>query len=251
MQEEISTIQIVYGEKFIIVDLENRKYELEIKLNPKHTIKLHFIIPSTYPEKCPFFSLHADWLSTEQISILSENLQFLFDQAVGKAVLLKWVEWLRENIFISLRLDEEKGESTIVKDLVFEKQEINGIPTLHHSTILTDRKSVFQAHAARVTSIDDVEKVLKILKQNKRIAVATHNIYVYRIFDERDKKWLEGRDDDGEIGASEKVLAMMQKINAKNVLVVVTRWFGWILLFDDRFTHITNMAEKIILQEKL
>ena len=39
----------------------------------------------------------------------------------------------------------------------------------------------FQAHCARITSKESVPFVLRTLKQNKKIANATHNIWAFRI----------------------------------------------------------------------
>ena len=36
---------------------------------------------------------------------------------------------------------------------------------------------------------------------------------------------------------------MLQRVGARNVMVVVTRWFGGILLGTDRFKIITNVAK--------
>lgn len=45
----------------------------------------------------------------------------------------------------------------------------------------------------------------------------------------------ERSEDDGEHGAGEPLLHMMRALGAIDVLVVVTRWFGGILLGPDRF----------------
>jgi len=58
----------------------------------------------------------------------------------------------------------------------------------------------------------------------------------------------EDRDDDGETGAGDKVLYLLQRMNVVNVVVMITRWFGGIHLGNDRFKHITNVAKDIILE---
>jgi len=47
-----------------------------------------------------------------------------------------------------------------------------------HGDPITDRKSKFQAHFAEVHSMEDVESVLSQLKEDKKIANATHSIFL-------------------------------------------------------------------------
>ncbi len=44
-------------------------------------------------------------------------------------------------------------------------------------------------------------------------------------------------------------LASAQILDVRNVLVVVSRWYGGILLGPDRFKHISNCARSILIQE--
>jgi hypothetical protein len=51
-------------------------------------------------------------------------------------------------------------------------------------TAVTDRKSKFVAHVARITCERDALQVVAALKRNnKKIATATHNIVAYRYID--------------------------------------------------------------------
>merc|ERR1712166_1639592 len=54
-------------------------------------------------------------------------------------------------------------------------------PAITHGEPLTDRKSVFQAHAACVQHVSQVEDVVAELMRNNKIARAAHNIMAYRI----------------------------------------------------------------------
>ena len=45
----------------------------------------------------------------------------------------------------------------------------------------------------------------------------------------------ENRDDDGERGAADKLLFLLQQCNLENILIVVTRWYGGIHLGTDRY----------------
>ena len=41
----------------------------------------------------------------------------------------------------------------------------------------------------------------------------------------------------------------MQILDVRNVMVVVSRWYGGILLGPDRFKHINNCARNILVEE--
>lgn len=112
---------------------------------------------------------------------------------------------------------------------------------------ITDRASVFQAHAIKVNSLAEVNKYKKYLLTQKKIKKATHNISAYRFIDNKSKLF-EDYDDDGEDGAGIRILGVLQKMEAMNVFVVVSRWFGGILLHHDRFKRINDSAINLINQ---
>ena len=46
--------------------------------------------------------------------------------------------------------------------------------------------------------------------------------------------------------ASHQCLPMLQIVDARDVVVVVSRWYGGILLGPSRFTHINNAARNLL-----
>ncbi|KAA0194448.1 hypothetical protein HAZT_HAZT002757 [Hyalella azteca] len=88
--------------------------------------------------------------------------------------------------------------------------------------------------------------VLSRLKQNRKIATATHNIYAYRIV-LPDAVMAQDCEDDGETKAGSRMLHLMAVLDVVNVLVVVTRWYGGCHIGPDRFKHI-NAATRSILE---
>jgi len=50
------------------------------------------------------------------------------------------------------------------------------------------------------------------------------------------------RDDDGEGGAGDKLLNLLDVCNAINCVIIVTRWYGGVHLGPDRFKHINERA---------
>ncbi|KAH8581610.1 uncharacterized protein ELE39_001740 [Cryptosporidium sp. chipmunk genotype I] len=128
-----------------------------------------------------------------------------------------------------------------------------------HGEPIIDRKSVFQAHACKVETVEQVGKVIKWLLSNPKIAKATHNIWSYRLFKERNCTTIsegsfpigydiisQDHDSDGENAAGGRLQHLLGITNAKNVFVMVSRWYGGIQLGPDRFRHINNAARLIL-----
>lgn len=101
-------------------------------------------------------------------------------------------------------------------------------------------------------------------------------MYAYRIYRDDIKSFIQDCEDDGESQAGGRLLHLLQVDNsvylssfcnkkkltqkiiidpikpflqimeAKNVLVVVSRWYGGIHLGSDRFRHINNAARQVL-----
>lgn len=89
------------------------------------------------------------------------------------------------------------------------------------------QKSEFICRAIRVNSIDDVNNKLNEIR--KKHYDATHNCYAYILGKNQD---IQKASDDGEPQktAGSPMLDVLKKKNLTNILVVVTRYFGGILL---------------------
>jgi len=212
------------------------------------------------------FVLQADWLSDLQIKKLELQLISLFQK--GEVVILKWIEWLKEKslhyLDLPLELEEIKSSkpeqitekqakksNEFLQNKILSSSSSNPRITITHGESVTDRKSKFVAHIAEIHSLNDVNEVLDQLKQNKKIANATHNVYAFRFEIEKCKgkiTLVEDRDDDGETGAGDKLLYMLQMLNAVNIIVIVTRWYGGINLGNDRFKYIVNLGQQLVKQ---
>jgi hypothetical protein len=115
-----------------------------------------------------------------------------------------------------------------------------------HGETIEDRKSTFQAHLADITSRDQVDQVLTELKKDRKIAKATYNMWACRVFDEKKETYLEDGKDDGENLGGERLLHLLQRSDAKNVVIIVTRWHGGIHIGNDRFKHINKCASDLL-----
>ena len=98
--------------------------------------------------------------------------------------------------------------------------------------ILTDRGSKFAVSGGPCTSEDEAKALLKDLKRKKKFARATHNSWGL-ITDQGPIK-----NDDGESGAGNVILRMLERDGVINHLIVVTRWYGGKHLGGDRFRHV-------------
>ena len=118
----------------------------------------------------------------------------------------------------------------------------------------TERRSVFQGHAARVDSVEQVRAVLAHIASLPRVARATHPcMYAYRIPAEGGGGAAAAdNDDDGESGAGAKLAQLLVNMGlTAGALVVVSRWYGGIPLGPSRFAVIANVGRKALIEAGL
>ena len=109
-----------------------------------------------------------------------------------------------------------------------------------YEKIISDRGSKYSVSVGRVENREEIKQFLKQLKSDKKYAKATHNTYAARV--SRDGVVFETKSDDGESGAGQTILRVMQGENVTNCVVCVTRWFGGVKLMGDRFKHVQDAA---------
>jgi len=95
-------------------------------------------------------------------------------------------------------------------------------------TEIVEKKSKFIANLFPVESIEEAEKIISQYK--KKYYDARHNCVAYRIVE--NGQIIEKSNDDGEPSgtAGAPMLNILQKNNLANILVIITRYFGGILL---------------------
>lgn len=101
---------------------------------------------------------------------------------------------------------------------------------------------------ARVSSLEDVQEVMQCLLQHSKIQHATHNIMAYRLYTEKNgiTMLLQDCDDDGEAAAGKRLLHLLQVMDVRGLVVVVSRWYGGIHLGPARFQCINNAGRTAI-----
>ncbi|EDO45445.1 predicted protein [Nematostella vectensis] len=268
--EEVEALSAIYGEDFASIDESSRMYEIRIKSenDPLYSLTMQLLLPPQYPSQAPpVFEIHSVWMTSVEMREAMEGLYDIYKENQGEIVLYQWVEKLREMVDEKVKekqkeetthtvypTDDKGFEATTSKDNSGSKFDYNSKNVLDasssieiiHGEPFTERKSTFQSHLAFVTKEAEVREMLHELKLNKKVAHATHNIMAYRIYNEERDAFIQDCDDDGESAAGSRLLHLLEILQVKNVVVVVSRWYGGILLGPDRFKHINNSARELI-----
>ncbi|KAF5680375.1 hypothetical protein FHETE_500 [Fusarium heterosporum] len=101
---------------------------------------------------------------------------------------------------------------------------------------LTSRGSTFIAHAIPITSPSTRPTVFKSLMAEKpELETATHNAWAIRTSFGNSPLKQEASFDDGESGCGAFLLQQLRDLNISNTLVVLTRWYGGVMLGPDRW----------------
>ena len=98
----------------------------------------------------------------------------------------------------------------------------------HVETEIVEKKSKFIANMFYIENAQEAEEIIK--KTKKKYFDARHNCIAYRVIE--NERLIERSSDDGEPSgtAGAPMLNILQKNNLVNVLIIVTRYFGGILL---------------------
>ncbi|KAH3772001.1 protein IMPACT-B-like [Dreissena polymorpha] len=280
-RDEIEALSSIYGDEWCVVDEEHKIYCITVTDGQENSVwKVCFqvILPENYPSNSPpEYQLNAPWLRGEEKRNLEAALADLYCENIGLCIIYLWVEKIRELLQNKISIGHESGmnegstrQVTMTTeidhgddgfDIAFVEvtsethsitlEETNSdweCPAIHHGECFSDRRSTFQPHLASVFHKSQIKKVLTSLLENKKIANATHNIFAYRIMQQQGSHSivLQGCEDDGETHAGSRMLHLLQILDAQNVMVVVSRWYGGIHLGPDRFKHINNCTRTIL-----
>nr|XP_046247506.1 protein IMPACT isoform X1 [Scatophagus argus]XP_046247508.1 protein IMPACT isoform X1 [Scatophagus argus] len=284
--EEVEALSSIYGDEWCVIDEASRIFCIKISNDleePKLTACLQIILPPDYPSiSPPIYQINAAWLRGPERAKLANSLEDLYVEHMGESILYLWVEKIREFLVeksqsseaveqsekVNMTAEEEVDDDEDIIDyrtfklstenahLFMDHVTDEEVPPIKHGNAITDRRSTFQPHLAPVVTPRQVKMVLEKLYENKKIASATHNIYAYRIYCEDKHSFLQDCEDDGETAAGGRLLHLLQCVclssqilDVRNVMVVVSRWYGGILLGPDRFKHINNCARNILVEE--
>lgn len=271
--DEIEALSAIYGDDWRMIS--DREYNIQIQPenDQSHGVNFEVIFTDDYPtDGPPHYQLSAPWLKGDARLKIQNALNDIYLENVGESIIYLWVEKIRE--FIQNQ-QESTGEDSDNEDTespfcfgdedirlaqleitspeIVLQQEDESIdwecPPITTGEVIVDRNSRFVGHIAPVFHVKQTKLMLSKLKENKKIATATHNIYAYRILKDEaggHPTFYQSCEDDGETHAGGRMLHLLQITDARNVMVVVTRWYGGVHLGPDRFKHINNCARILL-----
>lgn len=113
---------------------------------------------------------------------------------------------------------------------------------------IVEKKSKFIANAFYVETVEEAENIIKHTK--RKYYDARHNCYAYIVFDEK-QRLIERCSDDGEPSgtAGNPILTVLKGDTLCNILVIVTRYFGGILLGTGGLVRAYNGATERALEK--
>lgn len=218
-----------------------------------HSLVLRFKLSPLYPHDAPPVCTleggdnNNNTLTVDLQAKAANFLSQLWAERRGDVVLFDVVEAIRSQLedlaaAASVRLPKEEAAAREAWRAHLERLAQRMVHTQQPVVV---SKSTFVAHACACETTDDVEGFLELLLNNRRIATATHNIMAFRV-ETPAGGLLADCDDNGEAGAGRQLLQLLTATKARNVCVVVSRWFGGTLLGPDRFKIIVNCARELL-----
>jgi hypothetical protein len=112
---------------------------------------------------------------------------------------------------------------------------------------VTLKKSTFIARSTPITSAAQAKRhLVQLLASNASLRDASHNISAFRVAGPGGI--VEESNDDGESGGGSHVLQLMQQLGVTGTLVVVTRWYGGIMLGTDRWKLMSQVCRESLAQ---
>ncbi|KAM3526356.1 hypothetical protein NHJ13051_003511 [Beauveria bassiana] len=104
------------------------------------------------------------------------------------------------------------------------------------SSTLTSRASTFVAHAASVSNAGSRPGLIRqLMTERPDLETASHNAWAIRTSFGNSPLVQQASFDDGETGCGKFMLEIMREANITNTLVVLTRWYGGVMLGPDRW----------------
>lgn len=112
---------------------------------------------------------------------------------------------------------------------------------------IIEKKSRFIANAYNVESKEEAEEKIKQIK--KKYYDAKHNCFAFSIIEENNVILKSSDDAEPSGTAGEPILNVIKKNNLKNILIVVTRYFGGILLGTGGLTRAYSNATSSVIEK--
>ncbi|XP_074843377.1 protein IMPACT isoform X3 [Carettochelys insculpta] len=223
--DEIDALSSIYGDDWCVVDEDERIFCIKISdclEQPKWTLCLQVILPSEYPTSAPpIYQLNAPWLRGQDYTELANSLEEIYVKNLGESIIYLWVEKIREVLIEKAQSSEPAGPD--VKKIT---EEINEDYEDDYS---------LEYQPAQEDTVKTLSFVISESQEDEELPPIYHG---NPISDRRSTFQAH----------LAPVVSPKQILNVRNVLVVVSRWYGGILLGPDRFKHINNCARSILVE---
>ncbi|XP_072186738.1 protein IMPACT isoform X2 [Excalfactoria chinensis] len=222
--DEIEALSSIYGEDWCVVDEDEKIYCIKIGDcldQPKWTLCLQVILPSGYPtSEPPIYQLNAPWLRGQDYTELANSLEEIYIQNLGESILYLWVEKIRE---VLVEKAQSSNSEPDIKKITEEVDEDNGDDfLLDYQAVQEDPVEILNY----ITSESQEDEELPVIHHGNPLTDRRSTFQAHLA----------------------PVVTPRQILNVQNVLVVVSRWYGGILLGPDRFKHINNCARNILVE---
>lgn len=265
--DEILALQSIFGDDVIAMCDDGEEYHVRVvfpRIGASPSMEIRLVFPETYPQSSPpIVEIQSMVLDTSTVQMMVRQLEeSMF--VPGQEVCFEWLTWVGEQFeqLCGTGIDDRVVESTRKVEIDgtnhdngddVVQREVSGredVPEweIFHGDVSEQKKSRFQGHVARVSSVHDVERAIECLLVNNKIQHATHNMMAYRMYVDINgtKTLLQDCDDDGEAAAGKRLLHLLQVMDVDGLLVVVSRWYGGVHLGPARFQCINNAARTAI-----
>lgn len=273
LHDEVAALDAIYPGS--VKELGPHIYQLAV---PNHAVQLQMSFPESYPDETPqILQVH----TTDPIFTDTKYLERSFGEALekvfvpGEVVVFEMFTELDQ--FLERYVDERKEEESNrpkrespepVKARPMDEatapasppaKAVDALSGWTQSDPIVDRGSTFIAFAREAHSVEEAQGYLDVLVTDRKIARSAHNMSAWRIKKDNGVQY-QDCDDDGESAAGGRMLHLLtvrgrfmttlltQMMDAWNVIVVVSRWFGGVHIGPDRFKHINSATRDALVR---
>ncbi|KAF4443853.1 hypothetical protein F53441_11312 [Fusarium austroafricanum] len=244
LQDEVEAINSIYGNGSLIsAEYDSTIFILKL---PGDASSLRIKFPSDYPSRPPnVLGTHhssggVKGAGARDLALFRDALSEVFQE--GLVCLFDAVEEFTRRTEEQKPEPEDEPQASTTAEVQYYEEPDFPPPEWIQSELVTESKSTFLAHVARVTSPDQARYYVQLLlASDKRIRSATHNMTAWRIRGPGAASF-QDCDDDGEAAAGGRMLHLMQVMDIWDAMVVVTRWYGGVQLGPRRFALINAVA---------
>lgn len=267
LKDEVVSINSIYGDETLAALGEDHQlYALTLPSQLGISIRIEF--PPDYPDAPPSIlgpqhvgqeiakgegSTVVDLLRTVLAEVYAPGAPCIFDLVEEAGQRLQHFGLDQSSKDEEQQAAEANGQGIFASRHAFSDEhqsliDLGDPPPWKLSDVVTEKKSVFIARVAPVTSVEEAKSYLAhLLATDKKVAKATHNITAWRIRRD-DGVQYQDCDDDGEDAAGGRLLHLLELMGVWGAMVVVSRWYGGVKLGPDRFRLINQCARDAVVK---